>query len=305
MRFYWNLVLYAVLSFCFAVASASAEDKIGLDDLLKHHLESIGSAETRSAAKTRVVEGDARYQVLESGVSPIDGRAALVSDGQKLHMMLKINFEGYSGERFIRNSDKTRIEATHANKTRSPLGTLLDADDIPLRDGLIGGVLTTDWALLDPEAHKEKLKYEGLKNVSGKDLYVVSYHPGGKSELQIKLYFEQGTFHHLHTVYTQSKAPSLVTSPPRMGPLSPSGKTRLPQLNGPDVKTAQSAPTVWSIEESFDDFKTRDGLTLPTHYELRFERQLPSRAPSRTVWEVTTTRVLNNVSVDDRNFTVE
>jgi hypothetical protein len=118
------------------VTSALGEGKVTAEDILQRHLDSIGPATVRTTAKTRIVEATASYRVLV-GATPAqyDGKAVMVSDGNKLHMLMKINAPGYSGERFIRDGDKTSIEATYVYKARSELGTLLEGDDTPIREG--------------------------------------------------------------------------------------------------------------------------------------------------------------------------
>ncbi|MBZ5615023.1 MAG: hypothetical protein LAO23_13515 [Acidobacteriia bacterium] len=296
--------LASLLFLALAVTSALAQEKVTADDILQRHLDSIGTSTVRTAAKTRVVEAKASYRVLLGG-TPVqyDGKAVMVSGGNKLHMLLKINAPQYTGERFIRDGDKTSVEATYANKTRSELGTLLQADDTPIREGLIGGVLNTAWPLFDLGSHKGKIQYQGLKRIDGTDLHVVRYQPGKNTGFEITLYFDPQTLRHVRTVYLEDRATGITTSPFR-DTVAPPSRRNPERLNGPDARSARLGPTWWRIEEQFGNFMTIDGLTLPTHYDLRFQRQLPSRSIQTIEWDVTTTRVLSNVSVDSRNFQI-
>lgn len=294
--------LASLLFLALVVTHARGEEKVTVEDILQRHLDSVGTPAVRAAAKTRVVEAKASYRVLV-GANPAqyDGKAVIVSDGNKLHLLLKINAPQYAGERFIRDGDKTSVEATYANKTRSELGALLEADDTPIREGLIGGVLSTAWPLFDLASHKGKLQYQGLKKIDGTDLHAVTYHPRKNTGLEITLYFDPQTLRHVRTVYLQNRATGIATTsfidsvapPPRGSP---------ERLNGPDARSARLGPTWWRIEEQFGDFKTIDGLTLPSHYELRFQQQLPNGSTKTIAWDAATTRVLNNVPVDSRNF---
>ena len=125
-----------------------------------------------------MAEATASYRIL-LGANPAhyDGKAVIVSEGNKLQMPLKINAPQYTGERFKRYGDRTSIEATNVNQTRSELGTRLESDDSPIREGLIGGVLTTGWPLFDMGAHKGRVQYLGLKRLDETDLQLVLYHP--------------------------------------------------------------------------------------------------------------------------------
>jgi hypothetical protein len=56
------------------------------------------------------------------------------------------------------------------------------------------------------------------------------------------------------------------------------------------------------MEEDFADFQTVDGLTLPTSYQLRFTEEMENGFTKSVWWNVSTNRILNNVSLDSRNF---
>ncbi len=156
--------------------AAPGEDHMTAEDVLRHYLDSIGTAPVRAAAKSRVVEGTTSYRILVGRSGQIDGKAVMVSDGRKMQLMLKINAPEYAGERFICDGEKTSVAGTYSDKHRSEFGEFLRAEDLPLREGLLGGVLSTSWSLLDLDARKGKLKYQGLKKIDGTELYAVAYH---------------------------------------------------------------------------------------------------------------------------------
>jgi hypothetical protein len=58
----------------------------------------------------------------------------------------------------------------------------------------------------------------------------------------------------------------------------------------------------YRIEERFNDFKSVDGLTLPSKYDLRFTEELQNGFTQSLEWDITTTRIENNISLDPRNF---
>lgn len=296
--------LRTLLAALFAVPVASADDKLTADELLQHHLDSIGNAAARAAAKSRVIEGNASYRVLVGGSGQIDGTLALVSEGNKALMRLKVSTQGYTGEWFTRDGDKTNVAGTYQDKSRSEFGTFLRGEDIPLRDGLLGGVLTTGWSLLDLDGHKGKLKYQGLKKVEGTDLYVVTYQPKKNTDLEITLFFEPGSFHHVRTVYMASQHAG-IGKPGQTDIMAvPAEIARAQSPSSGDVNSARQQQTRYRIEERFSDFKTVDGLTLPSRYDLRFQEELQSGFTKLVEWDISTTRVMNNVSVDARNFQI-
>jgi hypothetical protein len=79
------------------VCSTAAAVSRSADEIVKQHLQSVGSPEAR-AAKSRVVEASAIYKLLVGGSGQIQGKAVLVSEQKKLHLLLKVNANEYRGE---------------------------------------------------------------------------------------------------------------------------------------------------------------------------------------------------------------
>ena len=295
-----QFTLHATLALLLA-GSAFAANDLKPEEVLRRHLDSIGTAAARAAAKSRVVEGTASYQVLVGGSGVIHGNAVMVSEGRRLQLRLKIVASRYNGEKFLSDGDKTFVEGTYEDHSRSELGQFLRGEDFALREGLLGGALSTAWPLLDLDARKGKLKYEGRKKVDGTELEVVSYHPKKNTDMDITLYFEPETFRHVRTVYSVSQAPGL--APPQALAVTDQGPG-VTAAGSSDIDSARRQQTRYRIEERFGDFKLADGLTLPSHYELRFTEELAGGFTKSVEWQVNTTRVLNNVTLDPRNFQI-
>lgn len=149
-----------------------------------------------------------------------------------------------------------------------------------LREGLLGGVLSTAWPMLDLDARKAKVGYEGEKKIDNRQLLTLSYRPMKATDLLIFLYFDPETFRHVMTSYELTIRPTIVA----------------------EIANARQQESRYRIEERFGDFRTVDGLTLPSHYDLRFTEELQNGFTKSLEWDITTTRVLNNVSLDPRNF---
>lgn len=267
---------------------AIAGNDLKPEEILQRHLDSIGTSEARAAAKSRVVEGTATYRILVGGSGSMEGKAVCVSEGNKMQLLLKVTALQYHGERFMSNGGKTFVEGTYDDHSRSEFGEFLRSEDLPLRDGLLGGTLTTDWALLDLESRKGKLKYQGHKKMDGTDLIAMSYQPKRNSGLDVTLYFDPETFRHVRTVYRASQHAGL----------DPTGAA------AGDEASARQQQTRYQIEERFSDFKTADGLTLPSNYDLRFTEELQNGFTKTVEWTVATTRVLNGVPLDPKNFVI-
>jgi hypothetical protein len=269
------------------------EPELKAEDLIAKHLASIGQREAIAAAKSRVVQGKVHFTI-QSGGGAQDGKQTFASEGDKLHFYLGFPNPNYKGERFVFDGSKTFF-ADVTPGVRSSLAEFIHVQDRIIREGLWGSVLSTDWALLSLDQRKPKLTSGGLKKVNGQELYEMRYSPAKRSDLQISLYFEPESFHHVLTVYSMTISPQISTS---------------------DIETAGQKETTYRLEERFSDFKTFDGLALPTQWEVRFTEDIPVSPDhpgsagvygrsSTKIWAMTEDSITNNVSLDPRNFLVK
>ena len=291
------------LAFCSAVYLLFAGVAFGAadlkpEDLLQKHLDSIATSQTRSAARSRVIEGDAVYKVVIGGSGTADGKAVLVSEGHKFQFLLKVSAQKYHGEKLLSDGDKTFVVGTYDDHTRSEFGELLRGEDLALKEGLLGGTLSTAWPLLDLEARKSKLKYVGRKRVDGVELEALTYQPKRSSDMDVTLYFDPETSRHVMTLYSLKRAGSF-------GTIQYQAKEgAVINIGSDDSLSSSRQQTRYRIEERFSDFKNSDGITLPSHYQLRFAVELENGFTKSVEWDVNTTRVLSNPTLDPRNFQI-
>jgi|HubBroStandDraft_6_1064221.scaffolds.fasta_scaffold196191_2 hypothetical protein len=281
------VVVSQVLSlsiFTLLITSTLNAADMTVEDLVAKHLASIGSPEARNA-KTRVSEGAVTYKILVGGSGEAAGKFFFVSEGVKRQLMMKINDRNYRGEQWIYDGDKDSVSFSLTQQKRSQFGEFLYTQPVPLREGLLGGLLTTAWPLLDPALNGAKLNYQGLKKVDGRDLHDLVYKPKKGTDYEIHIYLDPETFHHVLTVYT-------ITIQPQM------------RFHG-DTLNVRQVPERHRIEERFSDFKQFDGLTLPTQYELKYTQELQTGGTTLFVWDIAVSQITNGVSVDPRNFEVK
>jgi hypothetical protein len=244
------------------------------------------------------MEGTAAYRILVGGSGEIVGKSVMVSEGPKLQLLLKITALKYHGEKFMRDGDKTFVAGTYDDGSRSEFAQFLRGEDLSIREGLLCGVLSTGWPLLSLDSSGAKLHYEGIKKLDGHEFHAISYRPKKSTGLDIVLYFEPETFRHVRTVYSARVHAGLGGANPMAGLGAPG------LAGGTEVQSARQNETRYRIEERFSDFKTVDGIMLPSHYDLRFQQELQNGFTKLVEWDVTATRVLNNVPLDPRNFEI-
>jgi hypothetical protein len=71
------------------------------------------------------------------------------------------------------------------------------------------------------------------------------------------------------------------------------------------TQTAKQREIRYTIEEQFSDFKTADGVTLPSKYVIQFNQELQNGTTEVYEWDIATDEVSNNVGLDPRNFQVK
>jgi len=260
------------------------------EDIVARHLDSIGTTKARAASKTRVVQGQAEFKIrVGGGGSGLPGTSGLVSDGRKSVLLVKLSNSDYRGEQFVTNGDKVRIASTTANHRRSSLGEFVYSQDQIVSEGLMGGTLTTAWALLNLDTNKPKLSYNGEKKIGGGEAYEIGYHSKKKDDLTIHLYFDKDTYRHVATTYSLTLASGLA-----------------PIAGGSDItKSVMQKETRYTIEENFSDFKTAEGLTLPSKYVIHFTQELQNGTTQVYEWDIAADEFSNNVGLDPKNFEVK
>jgi len=167
---------------------------------------------------------------------------------------------------------------------RSPLSNFVYTYDVILKEGFLGGTLSTAWPLLDLTVRQGKLDYTGLKKVEGKQLHEVKYKAKkGAGDLQVSLYFDAESFRHVRTQYR-------LVMPASMG-------------RRPEESSAQR-DTIFTVVEQFDDFKEVDGLTLPhaCRLDLTIEGQ---SATVMTDWNISAAQIVHNQQIDPKFFIVQ
>src|ERR1700730_6928873 len=140
------LVLFGLASVLVSQALA-ANPPANADELVAQHLDSIASSAVRAGVKTRVAQGPVHFTILVGGAGTLDGKAFLVSEGKKVQFMMKLPNNEYRGEQFVFDGEKDKVAFSSAQQARSAFGNFVFVQDAVIREGLLGGVLSTAWPL--------------------------------------------------------------------------------------------------------------------------------------------------------------
>ncbi len=126
------------------------------DELIAQHLDSIASPAVRAGLRTRVVHGPLHFRLVVGGAGYLDGKAVLVSDGEKFQFFMKIASADYNGEQVIYDGQKDSVALSTVRQRRSDLGEFMFVQDAVIHEGLLGGALSTAWPLLNLDERKAK-----------------------------------------------------------------------------------------------------------------------------------------------------
>lgn len=233
-------------------AVAPAAEKMKPEEVIAHHLDAVGSAESRAAGRS--VEGSCAMTAPASGgvAGALLGRFSLRSEATQAALEMTFPSEGYPAERFSAGAEKAEVGFVQPGR-RSALGHFLSTNDLILREGLLGGVLNARWPLFDLAARGARVSSDGLKKLDGRELQRLRYRVRkGQGNLEVFLYFDPDTFRHVASVYKTSMAQSLGTT----------------------IESSSSQPDQYlQLQETFEDFQAVGGVRLPRSWTIRYETQ--------------------------------
>lgn len=277
--------LSVAIALGFALSLARSESVFGKDnkptpeEVVAAHLKSLGTPELLARIKNRGVGGMASVEFVQGGVGTMTGQSMVISSERGLSIILKYGGVDYPGEYFAFDGTDVEVSTIRPGQ-RSPLGDFIFRYKGVMKEGLLGGVLSLGWPLLDIEKRKASLKYVSAK-VDGRELHEIDYNPkSGMNNIKVKLFFEPGTFRHVRTEYllrVQSEQALQAGKTVTEGVPNSAG-------GGPITRDAgildQIGNSYYLLVEKFDNFKEvkfndtpgseTKGLILPHRYALEY-----------------------------------
>ncbi|MDQ6785991.1 MAG: hypothetical protein M3033_04125 [Acidobacteriota bacterium] len=270
--------LFILLAFFIGAGSAFSQ-KMKAEDILAKHLESIGTAKALAAVKNQFIVGDAVVKSVTDKNPSVVGRIVLVSAGEKNFLGMSLNSVNYPREKFTYNGKDVYVGFVKVGQ-RSVLGNFVASSQRVFSESILGGVLSSSWALRNMANKKVKISFEGTKKIDGKEVYVLSYLTKG-TDYDINLYFDKETFRHVRTEYKRSASAGIGARPE-----DSSGFT----------------DTKFRITEDFSDFKTEKGLTLPHSYHILYSVSGGKGGTTEVDWNFTLNEFAFNQNLAANTF---
>jgi hypothetical protein len=277
------MIAVGLLTTAASITSAAlpVADKMKPEEVIAKHLESIGTAEARAAAKSRIIQGNTIATFRVGGKGQAEGGSVLASTSDKSLVSIVYGNSEYPYERVGFDGKRVTVSEIRPGQ-RSTIGRFFMQHEELLREGLLGGTLSSAWPLLDATAKNAKLKYAGTKKVNNREAHVLKYEPRKSSGLEIRFFFDSETFQHIRTEYEQRLVQGMTSQP---------------------GQTQQQGDSITKLIEEFSDFKTEGGLSLPHAYRLQLSIESNSRRVLQD-WEFTLTKFVFNQPMSDQEFDV-
>ncbi|GAB4113145.1 MAG: hypothetical protein Kow001_14780 [Acidobacteriota bacterium] len=265
-------------------AGAVKDPKLSEDDLVAAHRQAMGAVDARRSV---VAKGICQLTILAGGSGQMQGPATFYAEGDRTMTVIEFGHGNYNGERFGFDGDKAQV-AFMVPGSRSPLGEFLFSYQELLRQGLVGGGLSTAWPLLASDlAKRGRLRNEGIKEQDGERLLKAEFRPRRSTpDLNVDLFFDPETFRLSRSEYRVRIPASLGTRPDGTAG-RPSGRD-----------------TQLKLEERYGQYREVEGVQFPTEWTVRMTTEDPARGTSLWEWKLLFTEVAFNQSIDPAVFSL-
>jgi hypothetical protein len=257
-----------------------AKEKMTVEKLVAKHLESIGTAKQLAMIKTRIITGTVRA-TFKNGTGKIQGNSVMASENNKSLIGMVFNSSAYPKDNVGFDGDSVSVSWLKPG-SHSYLGNFLLAHNGIVKQGLLGGAISSSWALIDLAARKPSLQYGGIKKINNQQVHEIRYIPREGSDLDISLFFDSETFRHVRTEYKQIIS-AVMGSRPEL--------------------SVQQRETRYKMVEEYSDFKPENGLTLPHTYKLSLSVTGPSNS-LQSDWEFNFAQFMFNEPIDATSYNV-
>jgi hypothetical protein len=262
-----NLLLIACCILAIQIPGVYAKDPTP-EQLVAAHLNSIGEPDALSQINSMRITGTAAANLILGWQGHMSGPATIVSQGTQIGIAMMFQALDYPGEHFAYDGRNVTV-ATIQPGVRTPIAEFLRRYNRIMNNGMLGGVLSTAWPLLDVRGARPTMRGLRKTRVDGNELYELEYRPrNNHSDMRIRLYFDPETYRHVRTEYRTSH-------------------------------WEERGYIYTTLTEKFENFRQVGDLTLPHGYTLDYSSENPEFIAN---WKINAQKIEFNVSDIDMNF---
>jgi hypothetical protein len=267
----WLILVGALCLFLSADwrGSGFAKEEVTPEQVVAAHLKSLGSPEARADLKTMAFVGTASVDFIQGMYGSMNGMSTVVSDGNRLAIILKFSDINYPGEYFA--YDGKEVSVGHINPgQRSPLADFLFRYNGIMKEGLLGGVYSEGWPLLNLKEEQADMKYDDA-TIDGQHLHEIEYRPKqGLRDMKIRLYFDFTTYRHVRTEYRVRVRDDMSAAPGGGGTRVGRFQSAVDGDSGFATLNQGLPDSIYVLIEKFDDFKKVGAMEFPHTYTIDY-----------------------------------
>ena len=272
-----------LLATVFVSGPTVSADKMDPQEVVSKHLASVGTPEALAEAKSRIVIGnvEAQFRLTATRVE-VSGPAEIASDGNKVLLAMAFtNVNNYPFEKAAFDGAKVTVGILPSGG-RSKLADFLISQELVVKQGLLGGTLSSAWPLYNLDTKTVKLSYAGTDKVNNRPAHKIKYSLRNEGNLRTTLYFDAETFQHVRSQYEYSIPASSVSDP---------------------TASAQQRESRFKLVEDFSDFQPTGKLTLPHKYHLQLLMETQNKTQTMD-WDMTLAQFSFNQPIAVEEFNV-
>ena len=236
------------------------------EELIAAHLKALGVVSGSAAAqiKSIIFTGQADVEFIQGMQGKMNGPVTLVSQGNKMVISMKFSDINYPGERFAYDGKSVNVGTIQPPGVKSPIADFIFRYNKIMKNGLLGGVFSNAWPLLDIKRGKPSFMEVRRTKVEGKELYELEYRPKDRhGDMKIRMFFDPETYRHVRTEYKVTTKDDVSTNLP--------GRNLDPDENLWAISAQASGEAYYILTEKFGDFRQVAALTLPHSYEIDYD----------------------------------
>ena len=244
------------------------------EQLIAAHLKSIGDPAILSKIKSISFTGTSEVNFIIGVTGRFVGTAMLASQETQTGIILKFEQRDYAGEHFAYDGKSVTVHTSVGMK--SNVGDFIYRYNKIMKNGMLGGVFSRAWPLLDIKNNKPRSMNVRKTKVDGTELYELEYRPlDDHGDMKIRMYFNPATYRHVRTEYKVT------------------------------YQDSDSRNYYLTLTEKFDDFMEVGPLTLPHGYMLDYAED-GNQAGFAAKWKINVGEIrINKADIDPKIFNAE